>query len=133
MIFKQSIKIHKVLYRAAHPKPKNKSFPPILKPLQSYLYIISHYGSSPLGTLRLETISSLCKIAPLPSSHPLPTLLPTHYECFTFFNYLFKKYHKITPSALIASSLISLLIFLHKNQKNQDYALNRREPIHFKS
>lgn len=62
------------------PNLKKQEPKPDAQPLPKLSYITGSYSSSPLGTLRLETISLLCKIAASQRAHPLPTLLPTHYD-----------------------------------------------------
>ena len=71
-------------HKKQEPKPKRK-------PLPKLSYITGSYSSSPLGLLRLETISLLCKIAALQRSHPLPTGLPTHYESFIIYKFFAQK------------------------------------------
>lgn len=84
------------------------------KPLPKLSYIMSSYSSSPKGTLRLETITPLCKIAPLQRSHPIATLLPTHYERF---NYLVMNLHKKSftkkPATVVAVFLCSFFCTNH--------------------
>jgi hypothetical protein len=74
---------------------------------------MSHYSSSPTGTLRLETISSLCKIAPLQRSHPVANATADALRKFYLFSNDFaqKKLHKKT---VLKKNLTSLLVFLHK-------------------
>jgi hypothetical protein len=57
--------------KSCSPNAEKQEPNPPQKPLPKLSYITGHYSSSPLGTLRLETISPLCKIAALQRSRPI--------------------------------------------------------------
>ncbi len=132
LVFPHSKPIKKgFLFSKAHRTQKNLFFIRLLptlkkqepkpnpQPLPKLCYIISHYESSPKGFASPCTISLLCKIAPLHRSHPLPTLLPTHYESFIICKFFVQKTSQNYVYFVKTCSLKSLLVFYHKNFKKQ--------------
>lgn len=121
-MFSQAHRTQKNLFLSAYfpacPEPvegRKKQEPnPEAKPLPKLCYIMGCYSSSPKGTLRLETITPLCKIAPIQRSHPLPTLLPAHYESLIYLVMtLHKKNFTKKPATVVAVFLCSFFCTNH--------------------